>query len=79
MGDRLRNLVEIFLDKIIDKKTSHLICFMDRNWNSTSTVDSYGHDIESSWLLYEAADLLKDKRLTERVEEAGIKDCKCCC
>lgn len=73
VGDRLRNMVEIFLDKIIDKKTSHLICFLDRRWNSTSTVDSYGHDIESSWLLYEAASLLKDNNLTERVKEAGIK------
>jgi mannobiose 2-epimerase len=73
VGDRLRNLIEIFLDKIIDKKTSHLICFLDRSWNSTSTVDSYGHDIECSWLLYESAGLLKDKKLTERVKEAGIK------
>jgi mannobiose 2-epimerase len=73
VGDRLRNLVEIFLDKIIDKKTSHLICFMDRNWNSTSSVDSYGHDIESSWLLWEAANLLGDQKLIDRVKEAGIK------
>jgi mannobiose 2-epimerase len=73
VGGRLRNMVEIFLDKIIDKKTSHLICFLDRSWNSTSTIDSYGHDIESSWLLYEAASLLKDNNLTERVKEAGIK------
>jgi mannobiose 2-epimerase len=73
VGGKLRNLVEIFLDKIIDKKTSHLICFLDRQWNSTSTIDSYGHDIESSWLLYEAASLLGDQKLTERVKEAGIK------
>lgn len=73
VGDRLRNMVEIFLDKIIDKKTSHLICFLDRSWNSTSTVDSYGHDIESSWLLFEAASLLKDEKLIRRVREASIK------
>jgi mannobiose 2-epimerase len=73
VGDRLRNMVEIFLDKIIDKKTSHLICFLDRSWNSTSTIDSYGHDIESSWLLYEAASLLKDEKLIQRVREAVIK------
>lgn len=73
VGDRLRNLVEIFLDKIIDKKSSHLICFLDRNWKSTSTVDSYGHDIESSWLLYEAASLIGDPQLTARVKETSIK------
>jgi len=65
--------VEIFLDRIIDKKSSHLICFLDRNWSATSTVDSYGHDIESSWLLYEAALLLNDNELTGRVKTASVR------
>jgi cellobiose epimerase len=73
VGERLRNLVDIFLDKIIDKKTSHLICFLDRSWNSTASIDSYGHDIESSWLLLEAATLLKDPKLVARVKETSIK------
>ena len=73
MEKRLRNMVEIFLDNIIDDKTYHLINFMDRNWNSTSSIDSYGHDIEASWLLYEAASLLKDPALLARVKEASIK------
>lgn len=72
VGQRLRNLVGLFLDHIIDKKTSHLICFMDRSWNRTSDIDSYGHDIESSWLLYEAATLLNDKDLTEKVKKVSI-------
>jgi mannobiose 2-epimerase len=71
-GQRLRNVVGIFLDHIIDKKTFHLICFMDRYWNRTSDIDSYGHDIESSWLLLEAASLLNDKDLTEKVKKACI-------
>lgn len=73
MADRLRNLVEIFLDKIIDEETYHLICFMDRNWNRTSQVDSYGHDIEASWLLCESADLLGDQELIRRVRETAVK------
>jgi cellobiose epimerase len=73
MAERLKNLAELFLDKIIDKKTYHLINFMDRYWNSTSAIDSYGHDIEASWLLYEAAHLLGDPYLTERVKVTSIK------
>jgi mannobiose 2-epimerase len=46
---------------------------MDRNWNRTSATDSYGHDIESSWLLVEAAGLLGDPGLLERVKTASIK------
>jgi mannobiose 2-epimerase len=73
VADRLKNIIEIFLDKIVDKKTFHLVCFMDRNWNSTSEVDSYGHDIEASWLIYEAAGLLKDKALLERTGTVCLK------
>jgi len=73
VADRLKDLVEIFLDKITDPKTSHLICFMDQNWNGTSKTDSYGHDIESSWLLVEAAGLLGDTELLARAKETSIK------
>ena len=73
VAGRLRNMVEIFLDKIVDKKTFHLICFLDKDWKSTATIDSYGHDIECSWLLYEAAHLLGDPRLIARVKEVSIK------
>jgi mannobiose 2-epimerase len=73
VGVRLRALVDIFLDKIIDAKTSHLICFLDKDWKKNSAVDSYGHDIESSWLLNEAAGLLGDPALLARVKEVSIK------
>jgi len=72
MAERLRNMVEIFLDKIIDNNTGHLICFFDKRWNGTSRIDSYGHDIESSWLLYEAAHLLRDDSLIDRVKKVSI-------
>lgn len=73
LAERLKKLIELFLDKITDAGTSHLICFMDINWNRTSTVDSYGHDIEASWLLTEAAGLLDDPVLMARVKEMSIK------
>jgi len=73
VAERLKNLVEIFLDRIVDPRTSYLICFMDKNWNGTSAMDSYGHDIESSWLLVEAAGLLGDQALWARVKETSIR------
>ncbi|HOS73250.1 MAG TPA: AGE family epimerase/isomerase [Bacteroidales bacterium] len=72
MAERLRNMVNIFLDHIIDKNTHHLIYFLDRNWNSTSGIDSYGHDIEASWLIYEAATLLGDPELIRKAREASV-------
>jgi mannobiose 2-epimerase len=73
MEDRLKNMVKIFLGQIIDKKTSHLICFMDKRWNRTSMIDSYGHDIEASWLLCESANLLGDPDLLAQVKEVSIR------
>jgi mannobiose 2-epimerase len=73
MAERLRNVVEIFLDHIIDKQTAHLICFMDKNWKRTSMIDSYGHDIEASWLLCESANLLGDPELIARVNKACLR------
>ncbi len=64
---RVVNMVEIFLDKITDKNSKHLINFLDRQWKSTSSVDSYGHDIEASWLLYEAVSLVDEPELMKRV------------
>jgi mannobiose 2-epimerase len=73
VGVRLKALVDIFLDKIIDPKTSHLISFLDKDWKKNSAVDSYGHDIESSWLLSEAAGLLGDPALLAKVKDVSIK------
>lgn len=70
---QLRNLINLFLDKIIDQRTYHLNLFFDENWKCKSSITSYGHDIESSWLLYEAALELHDPVLIERVKKMSLK------
>ena len=67
LKEQLKNLIQLFLDKIIDGKTKHLKLFFDINWKSDYDIISYGHDIEASWLLYEAALVLNDTEVINKV------------
>jgi mannobiose 2-epimerase len=69
LKSQLKNLIEVFLDKIIDTQTGHLRLFFDADWNDKSRSVSFGHDIEASWLLYEAALVLNDAEVLEKVKK----------
>ncbi|MCD8250630.1 MAG: AGE family epimerase/isomerase [Phocaeicola dorei] len=69
---QLHNLVRLFIDRILDTETSHLQLFFNDDWESQYRIISYGHDIETSWLLHEAALVLGDKTLLDEVEPCVI-------
>ena len=65
----LRNLIDIFTDKILNPETHHLDLFFEMDWTrGAGHLESYGHDIECSWLMHEAALVLGDKQVLEKVE-----------
>lgn len=70
---QLANLIRLFLDKILDKETGHLNLFFDEQWQFSHHMVSYGHDIEASWLLYEAAAELGDPELMSQVEAQYLR------
>lgn len=67
----LKQLVEIFLEKFLNEQY-HYELFFDKGWTLLSNTISYGHDIESAWLVLDAARLLGDRELIDRSEEAAI-------
>lgn len=73
---KLKELIEVHLDKIIDAETDHFLLFFDDEWHSKTPHVSYGHDIEGSWLLWEAAEVLGDESLLPRVKEAAVRMAK---
>jgi cellobiose epimerase len=75
----LTKLVNLFLKKIVNPKTFHLNFFMNAKWEPTAFIDSYGHDIEASWLLPEAADLLKNQECVAQTRDLSLKMVKAAC
>ncbi|MBS1184026.1 MAG: N-acyl-D-glucosamine 2-epimerase [Proteobacteria bacterium] len=69
---RQAELIAITLDRIVDSRTGHFKLFFDMDWRSLNDHISYGHDIEGSWLLVEAAEVLGDPALVVRAKQAAI-------
>ena len=64
VAEAVRRLLRIHTDRIFDPQTGHLNLFFDAEWRPQGRTVSYGHDIEASWLIDEAADLLGDPQIT---------------
>lgn len=68
LKQQIHNLVKLFIHQIKHPDTHHLQLFFDDDWNSKYDIISYGHDIEASWLIHEAALELGDSQLLAEVE-----------
>ena len=73
LKNQLKGLLETFLQHIINQQTGHFKLFFDDQWHSLSENVSFGHDIEGSWLLGEAAKLIGDPELIVKVHKSAMK------
>jgi len=69
---RLRELIQLFEQRILDSRTKHLNHFFDEEWHVRSNSYTFGHDIEGTWLLCEAAEVLKDAVLLKQAEAVAL-------
>lgn len=76
--EALHALLAVSLDRIVAfAPFAHCELFFDMNWRSHVDTVSYGHDIEASWLLWDAWEALVgagivDNRLAERTRSAAL-------
>lgn len=73
LRERLYESLEILQTRLYDSKTKHLILFCTDDWEQIGHVDSYGHDIETSWLLCEAAEVLGDNDLLAKIRRQSVE------
>lgn len=66
LQSRVRELIELFRDKII-LPNGHFGLFFTRDWQCVSQDISYGHDIEGTWLIDDAVRLLPDKHFVQEI------------
>lgn len=63
----LEEILKIESEKIWNESLSRQEVFFDKNYNSLIDLHSYGHDIESSWLVDRAVEILDDESLTKKI------------
>ncbi|MCQ2218782.1 MAG: AGE family epimerase/isomerase [Paludibacteraceae bacterium] len=73
LKSKILELIYLFRDKILDKDRNHLQLFFDYDWSLLSQIDSYGHDIESGWLLCEAIEVIGAEELKKEFDEIALK------
>jgi mannobiose 2-epimerase len=73
VAERLRELILLFEQRILDARTLHLHHFFNEQWRVRSNTYTFGHDIEATWLLGEAAEVLGDAVLLQRVQALALR------
>ena len=72
---RLTELLELFIDHII-REDGHLGIFFTEEFSETDNskaICSFGHDIEASWLIWEAAEILGDASISAKIKPLILK------
>ncbi|MCM1526901.1 MAG: AGE family epimerase/isomerase [Bacteroides sp.] len=74
--ERLCEILDIFMEKIYCPGKRSCEVFFDKEYHSLIDLESFGHNIEASWLLERADEVLRDERYTEKIAavSAGVAE-----
>lgn len=68
----LKDLIALIQNKFLNSSYNYDL-FFDRDWNLQSNTVSYGHNIETAWLVIEAAKALGNASLIQQTQHTAIK------
>lgn len=67
VGRQIRYMLDLFERKVYNREKGRQEVFFDAQWHSLIDLYSYGHDIETSWLVDRALEILGDDAYRERI------------
>jgi mannobiose 2-epimerase len=73
LRENIKNLLTIFDRFIIDKNTYHLNLFFNRDWQPQTSTWSFGHDIETAWLLQHCATVIQSSVYGQYFKTLAVK------
>ncbi|MCS7091311.1 MAG: AGE family epimerase/isomerase [Verrucomicrobiota bacterium] len=73
LSRRLRELLALFWEKVLDPTGAMLHHYFSADWRVLSSTYTYGHNIEAAWLFCEAADALGDPFWQDRARSLAIR------
>ncbi len=72
LKQRITALLALF-EKHFVNQHGHLTLFFDEHWEARSTLRSFGHEIEASWLLCEAARAINHGELGDNIRTLSLR------
>lgn len=66
-ADKIRRMLDTIADKVYNPELGRQEVFFDKEWNSLIDLYSYGHDIETAWLVDRGLTVLGEKAYTEKL------------
>jgi len=73
VAEALKNQLYIVENKVFDNNTNSLKMFFDKKFDVQGDVLSYGHDIEASWIIDKAVEILGDQELIKKFNEMDLR------
>lgn len=65
--ERLEWIMDVFADKVYNPQLKRQEVFFDKNYNSIIDLHSYGHDIETAWLMDRTLEVVNDESYTKKI------------